>query len=102
MFCGLPILNQFNSKSDIVRYLNKNGYFWDFCNNANDGVSDEEVVEKSLLYLEFEDMEQLFDIFGKDYCESVFERNLESRKSSYNNIIVELLRALFFNKNGKE
>ena len=102
MFCDLPILNHFSCKSDIVKYLNDNGYFWDYCNNADNNISDEEVIEKGLLYLEFEDMEQLFEIFGKERCKSVFEKNLESHISSYNNIIVKLLRALFFGKNGNE
>lgn len=98
MFLGLPILNKFESKKDIVHYLNSTGKFWEYCNDASEDISDEEVIEKGLLYLEFEDMEQMFDIFGKKRCKAVFENNLEKTKSSYNNIIVFLLRNLFFKK----
>ena len=89
-----PPLNILKSKKDIVSYLNRTGKFWEYCNKATE-LSDDLVIEKSLLYLEFEDMQQLFDIFGKEKCEKIFKEKIESQGSYYNNISF-LLRTLFF------
>lgn len=99
MFLGMPTLNLLESKKDVVELLNKTGRFWEYCNKATEKLSDESVIEKGLLFLEFEDMQQLFDIFGYERCKKIFKNKLLKHKSNYNNIIIDLLNSVFFKIN---
>lgn len=89
-------LNQFNSKNDIVTYLNKNGYFWEYSNKVTSSISDDELILKSLLYLEFEDMQQLFDLYGFQRCKNIWKANIESAPKEYYGIIARMLKIYFF------
>jgi len=88
-------LNFFFSKDDIVSYLNRTGKFWEYCNKASASLSDEEVITKALLFLEFEDMPQLFSLFGFERCREVFLKNIKLKGDYYENISF-LLETLFF------
>lgn len=91
----IDIVNILNTKADIISYLNKTGKFWEYCNKATTSVSDDMLIEKSLLYLEFEDMPQLFNLYGKERCEQIFIKNIKSKGKYYSNISF-LLESLFF------
>jgi len=88
-------LNNLSSKARLVNYLNSTGRFWEYCNHASVDVSDDQLICKSLLYLEFEDMSQLFDLYGKDRCKQVFEQQIKSKGKYYSNISF-LLESLMF------
>lgn len=89
-------LNDLSSKEAIVSYLNSVGAFWEYCNGATALLSDEEVIMKALLNVEFEDMPQVFGVFGKHRCEEVWRRSIRGRDDYYG-VISFLLGALFFN-----
>ena len=95
---GRP-LNDLSSKALLVAYLNASGRFWEYCNHASEDISDDQLIEKSLLYLEFEDMQQLFALFGYEKCKQVFEQNIKSKGSYYSNISF-LLESLMFRNHG--
>lgn len=95
MFLDLPRVNVLKSKNDVVQYLNNNGYFWEFSNQANCSLPDEYIIKKGLLYLEYEDMDQLFDIFGEKKCREVFER-MKVNQSAFDGTAIYLLDTLFF------
>lgn len=88
-------LNNLSSKAQLVNYLNSTGRFWEYCNQASENISDDQLIYKSLLYLEFEDMNQLFDLYGKDRCKKVFEQQIKSKGKYYSNISF-LLESLMF------
>ena len=92
----LPFVNMFRSKGSIVNYLNEHGYFWEYGNRASQNISDEEVIFKSLLYMQFEDIPQLFVLYGREKCKEVFEERIKSR-GDYYSIISFLLNVIFFN-----
>lgn len=89
-------LNILKSKSDLVNYLNKNGYFWERCNMATESVPDDELILKSLLSLEFEDMPQLFNIYGYEHCKQIWKERIASAPKDYYGIISWLLEVFFF------
>ena len=90
-----PRINVFNNKNDLVAYLNRKGKFWEFCNKAPEDIADEIIISKSLLYLEYEDIPQLFDIFGKDVCWAVFRDKIKSQGSYYSKISFALEKLFF-------
>lgn len=88
-------LNIINSREALITYLNSVGAFWECQNKADQSTSDKEIIYKALLFLEFEDMEQLFDLFPREQCKKVFEEKIESQ-GKYYDIIAHLLRYYFF------
>lgn len=94
-------LNSLSSKVQLVHYLNATGHFWEYCNRASVNISDDQLIQKALLYLEFEDMPQLFDLYGKDRCRQVFEQQIKSKGKYYSNISF-LLEAVVFNKSWRQ
>ncbi len=88
-------LNSLSSKAQLVYYLNATGRFWEYCNQASDNIPDDLLIQKALLYLEFEDMNQLFNLYGKDRCRQVFEQQIKSKGQYYSNISF-LLEAVVF------
>jgi len=88
-------LNNLSSKAQLVNYLNATGRFWEYCNHASENISDDQLICKSLLYLEFEDMNQLFELYGKDRCRQIFEQQIKSKGKYYSNISF-LLESLIF------
>jgi len=92
---NLTPINILSSKAQLVNYLNATGRFWEYCNKASENISDDQLICKSLLYLEFEDMDQLFDLYGKERCKQVFEQQIKSQGKYYSNISF-LLESLIF------
>ena len=88
-------INDISSKAKLTAYLNGKGYFWEYCNKASQDMSDDELIFKGLLFLEFEDMNQLFELFGYSKCKSIFEERIANQDSYYSNITY-MLRTLFF------
>lgn len=88
-------LNSISSKAQLVHYLNATGRLWEYCNRATVNIPDDQLIQKALLYLEFEDMEQLFDLYGIDTCRRVFEQQIKSKGKYYSNISF-LLEAVVF------
>lgn len=95
VFTADDVLNDLSSKALLVEYLNEKGRFWEYCNHASVSIPDDQLIMKSLLSLEFEDMSQLFALFGYDRCRQVFEQQIQSKGDYYSNISF-LLKALFF------
>jgi len=92
---NLVPINILSSKAQLVNYLNANGRFWEYCNHASENISDEQLIYKSLIYLEFEDMNQLFELYGKERCRQVFEKQIKSQGKYYSNLSF-LLESLIF------
>jgi len=85
----------FETKEQLVQYLNEKGRFWEYANHASSDISDVILITKSLLYLEFEDIPQLFALYGYEKCKEVFNREIKSKGKYYSNISF-LLEACFF------
>lgn len=88
-------LNNIDSRETLIAYLNSVGAFWEYQNKADQNTPDKEIIFKALLFLEFEDMEQLFELFPREQCKKIFEEQIENQKGYYD-IIAHLLRYYFF------
>lgn len=87
--------NMMFSIKSLVDYLNSKGRFWEFCNKASDDLPKEEIIQKALLFLELEDIPQLFDLFGYEKCKNVFENTIKNKGKYYNKISF-LLESFYF------
>lgn len=91
----MTYINKLDTRKSLIDYLNIKGRFWEYNNHADETISDRLLISKGLLYLEFEDMPQLFALFGKQKCKRIFKEEIESKGKYYSNISF-LLNTLFF------
>lgn len=87
-------MNKQEAKNELVQKLVEQGYMWSYDVMTN-GASDVLIIEKSLLHLEFEDMHQVFDIYGFCKVKKVWKERLLSQ-GEYLSVINLLLASLFF------
>lgn len=94
--------NQFNDnglerqrkKKLLWRQLEQTGYMWSYAKNPS-RIDDALLVEKALLYLEFEDLHKLREIYPIQFLRDVWRERLVSQ-GAYYDIINWLLAAMFF------
>lgn len=82
-------------KRHIFELLKKKGAFWSYRYVPGEIPSDDVLMEKGLLFLDFENMPLLFDVYGYDRLKRFWRKNLVSQGYSLN-IINYLLAVLFF------
>ena len=88
-------MNREEHISNLVNILKSRGCFWSY-DNQNSQYDEVIIIEKSLLYLDFEDMHMLFSVYSIKKIKKVWKENLLS-KGQYYNKINWLLAVLFFN-----
>jgi hypothetical protein len=67
---------------------------WSYVKNPK-AIDDELLIEKALLYLEFEDLHKLSEIYPMHYLRDVWRERLVSQ-GAYYDILNWLLAAMFF------
>ena len=72
----------------------KKGCMWSYVMNPK-AIDDELLIEKALLYLEFEDLHKLSEIYPMHYLRDVWRERLVSQ-GTYYDILNWLLAAMFF------
>ena len=83
-----------NKKSLLWRHLERKGCAWSYAKFPK-SMDDELLIEKALLYLEFEELYKLCEIYPMQYLRNVWRKRLVSQ-GSYYDIINWLLAAMFF------
>ena len=83
-----------NKKRLLWRHLERRGCVWSYAKNPK-RVDDELLIEKGLLYLEFEELYKLSEIYSMHHLRNVWRERLVSQ-GSYYGIINWLLAAMFF------
>jgi len=78
----------------LWRHLEKKGCAWSYVKNPKT-IDDELLIEKALLYLEFEDLHKLSEIYPMHYLRDVWRERLVSQ-GAYYDILNWLLAAMFF------
>ena len=81
-------------KRSLWRFLEQKGCVWSYAKRPKE-LDDQLLIEKALLYLEFEDLHKLSEIYPMDYLRAVWRERLVSQ-GAYYNIINWLLAAMFF------
>lgn len=91
-----------NKISDVERrkyalwqQLAEMGCLWSYEKSPKDGIDDEILIEKALLYLEFEDLYKLDELYPKKLQREIWRKRLVSQ-GSYYDIINWLLAAMYF------
>lgn len=90
---------KYSDKLALYEKLNQNGAFWSGKLKSKDNIdesNDDILIEKGLLYLDFEDMHLLFKAYPKNKVKKYWLKNLVPQKQRYD-IINRLLGILFFN-----
>ena len=83
-----------DKKHVLWRQLEKMGCLWSYAKNP-DSIDDGLLIEKSLLYLEFEDLHKLCELYPMRQIQQVWRERLVSQ-GDYYGIINWLLAAMFF------
>ena len=99
-FCGMMNRNgnrdvaKESKKLRLWRQLEKMGCVWSYTKGAQN-IDDNILIEKALLYLEFEDLHKLKELYSMNQLRSVWRKRLVSQ-GDYYGIINWLLAAMFF------
>lgn len=83
-----------DKKRILWRQLEKMGCLWSYAKNPS-RIDDDLLIEKALLYLEFEDLHKLSDLYSMKQIQDVWRKRLVSQ-GDYYGIINWLLAAMFF------
>jgi len=84
-----------DKKRVLWRQLEQAGCLWSYAKNAN-SINDSLLIEKALLYLEFEDLHKLCELYPMKQIQRVWRERLVSQ-GDYYDIINWLLAVMFFN-----
>ena len=83
-----------NKKVMLWRQLEKSGCVWSYNKGAKE-INDDILIEKALLFLEFEELHKLREIYSMHHLKDVWRKKLVSQ-GDYYEIINWLLAAMFF------
>lgn len=81
-------------KKALTQYLDDMGVLWSYRIGENTILSDKELIEKSLTYLELEEMDLLFDIFSYETVRNEWIK--EMLPNDYHIILNKILAYLLF------
>ena len=99
-FCRIMYGNKLDNgilehrKRLLWRKIKKKGCMWSYVKNPK-AIDDELLIEKALLYLEFEDLHKLSEIYPMHYLRDVWRERLVSQ-GAYYDILNWLLAVMFF------
>ena len=83
-----------DKKRVLWRQLEQSGCLWSYAKNPS-GIDDNLLIEKALLYLEFEDLHKLCELYPMKQIQRVWRERLVSQ-GDYYGIINWLLAVMFF------
>jgi hypothetical protein len=90
--------NKLKIKSNLVDSLKKLNAFWSYQNSGISGktISDEMLIEKSLIHLDIDDLKKLFFLFPHKKIREVWKNQLCIQDPYYHELNV-MLAYLYFN-----
>lgn len=59
-------------KNELAEQLLKANAFWSYANVSWENIPDEELIEKTFIYLDMKDIAKLFELFSRDYIRKVW------------------------------
>ena len=87
-------------KRFLWEQLEKSGCAWSYAKNP-ETINDDLLIEKALIYSEFEDLHLLRELYSMSYLRKIWRERLVSQ-GEYYGIINWLLAAMFFNINNPD
>ncbi len=89
------ILNYKNKlKEHLVNELMGVNAFWSYDNISADTIADDELIEKTLIYLDLKDISLLFELYKREYVRKVWMENMVIRGDYLFNLNVMI--AMFY------
>ena len=89
------VIEQSEDKKRVLwQQLEQQGCLWSYARNP-DSIDDSLLIEKALLYLEFEDLHKLSELYSMKQIQRVWRQHLVSQ-GDYYGIINWLLAVMFF------
>lgn len=70
--------------------------FWSYDNAAEDDISDEDIIEKTLLLLDMDDISRLFELYSRKFVRKVWESRLASQ-GEYLHSLNMMIAQYYFN-----
>jgi hypothetical protein len=101
--CGFRIVRQMRwedhstferIKRDLIRKLRRENAFW-YGNPSNNKISDEELIEKVLMYLDIGDIDTLFKVFSKREIRDVWKELIIPQGTAWHKLNI-LYAILYF------
>lgn len=86
-------------KRELSQYLYDKGALWSYKKNRLSILHDTELIEKSLIHLELEEMDMLFDIFPYEKIKQVWIENMVPCDDYYGTLNMVLAYFFFDVKN---
>ena len=85
-----------NIREQLIRELLKNRIFWSYKEPEPDSISDDILIEKTLIHLDIEDINKLFILFPKAKIRSIWKERVVIRDAQYRSMNL-LFAYLYFN-----
>lgn len=76
-------MNKPDIRQDLLQQLKANNCFWSYDSSSWDSATDEQLIEKTLLYLDLPEIKQLFDLYGAKLVKRVWLQRLVPQGEYY-------------------
>ena len=63
-------------KNELIRQLLEVNAFWSYTDVSAENISDEELIEKTFIYLDLRDINRLFELYSREYIHKVWRENM--------------------------
>jgi plasmid maintenance system antidote protein VapI len=63
-------------KNELARQLIKVNAFWSYTNVSVENIADEELIEKTFIYLDLKDIVKLFELYPRDYIRKIWREKM--------------------------
>ncbi len=81
-------------KIELVKELLSANAFWSYTNVSAENIPDDELIEKTLIYLDLKDIAKLFELYKREYIKKVWMENMVIRGDYLFNLNVMI--AMFY------
>ena len=84
-------------KQEIIEKLKEEKVFWSYDVENKEAVADEVLIEKTLIYLDLEEIDALFELFPYEKIKAVWQQKVKSQEPRLHNLNL-FLGKWYFNK----
>lgn len=83
-------------KIELVKELLSANAFWSYTNVSAEYIPDDELIEKTLIYLDLKDIAKLFELYKRDYIRKIWKEKMVIQGDYLFNLNV-MIAMLYFN-----
>ena len=75
-----------NSRQVLINKLENGNVFWSYDKSNQHEISNDELIEKVLLFLDLEDIKMLFELFDSELIKKVWKHKILKQEPYYHNL----------------